>query len=571
MARLIPAVDIDEIEVKPERDVARALVEQLPDDVRVFHSYPWLRPDRNDRTGKTTLQEGETDFLILWPAMGLLVLEVKGGDIRYEADARRWYRRLDNGREREIKDPFEQASRNMHEIVARLSEQEYLRKNPPFMFGYAVVFPDCHYAGPMPPGADPAICLSAGDLHQMEKRLKRAGMSWSRQEPPLGIGKTEMDKVMRVVLPQFRILPVLFRNIEEQEEALFRLTEDQTRLLDFLGRNKRALIEGVAGSGKTMLARAQAQKFADRGMKTLLVCYNKSLAGWLREAVPESYRDLIHVHHFHGLSHDWCRRAGIAFNPNAGDAGGFWAHEAAELFWQAIEGSDERYDAVVVDEGQDFMPDWWQPLELINRDGDQGHLYVFYDPAQNLYNDDGVSLPALGDPFELPMNCRNTRAIATMAGNVLHREIQTHPRAPQGAEPEIVVEGERPEVVKLLNGWVKTWVKKEGIRPSQIAIISPFKKRNSCLRERAHFAGVSLTESLDRWEDGEGMLFSTIRSFKGLEADIVVIVDVIEPDTIKTFSRADLYVACSRAKHVLKIVSKVEPERLFRQEAGTDG
>ena len=106
MARLIPNIDVSEIALKPERDVARVLVEQLPDEVRVFHSYPWLRPDRNDRTGKVTLREGEADFLILWPELGFLVLEVKGGDIEYGAADRRWYRKLPNGGERDIQDPF---------------------------------------------------------------------------------------------------------------------------------------------------------------------------------------------------------------------------------------------------------------------------------------------------------------------------------------------------------------------------------------------------------------------------------------------------------------------------------
>ena len=83
MAQLIPKIDVESIELKPERDVARVLIEQLPNNVTVLHSYPWLRADRNDRTGKFTLREGEADFLVIWPDMGLLVIEVKGGVIDY--------------------------------------------------------------------------------------------------------------------------------------------------------------------------------------------------------------------------------------------------------------------------------------------------------------------------------------------------------------------------------------------------------------------------------------------------------------------------------------------------------
>ena len=565
MARLIPNIDVEEITLKPERDVARELVRQLPDEVRIFHSYPWLRPDRNDRTGKVTLQEGEADFLILWPELGFLVLEVKGGDIEYGAADRRWYRKLPNGGERDIQDPFEQAGKNLHEIVGRMKQKEYFGENPPFAFGYAAVFPDCKYDGEMPPGADPAICLSAGDLGQMEKRLRRALKSWSRSDPPKPIGDSDMDKVMRVVLPEFRILPVLFRTIEKQEEALFRLTEDQARLLDFLGTNNRAAIEGVAGSGKTMLALAQAGRFAADGKNTLLVCYNKTLAAWLRDSIPDEYQDLIEVHHFHALCSEWCKRAGMSFNPGGG-GDDFWTHEASELFFQAVDALEDRFDAVVVDEGQDFAPDWWEPLALINKDTDEGNFYVFYDPAQNLYNEEGSSIPALGEPFVLPLNCRNTRSIAQTAGEVLHQEIPTHPRAPLGIDTEIIHEESGEGVVKYLNGWVKDWVKKEGIKPSQIVVMSPFKKINSHLKHRDHFSGVSLTENLDDWREDQGILFSTIRSFKGLEADIVILVDIIAPGKMEMFTRADLYVACSRAKHVLKVLSRVEPSRLFEDD-----
>ena len=75
MAKLIPPVNIDDISVKSERDVARSLVERLPNDCTVYHSYPWLRLERNQyKPENQVLQEGEADFLIIWPDRGVLVL-----------------------------------------------------------------------------------------------------------------------------------------------------------------------------------------------------------------------------------------------------------------------------------------------------------------------------------------------------------------------------------------------------------------------------------------------------------------------------------------------------------------
>ena len=92
MARLVPDIDPESISLKPERDVARSLVRDLPDDCVIYHSYCWLRPDRNIVDGRVL--EGEADFVILNPKKGLLVLEVKGGDIRHRIvnDEEQYYR-----------------------------------------------------------------------------------------------------------------------------------------------------------------------------------------------------------------------------------------------------------------------------------------------------------------------------------------------------------------------------------------------------------------------------------------------------------------------------------------------
>jgi len=118
MARLIPPIDPNSIKVKSERDVAKTLLKQLPNDCVVYHSYPWLRLERGRyNTKNQSLQEGEADFLILWPDKGLLVLEVKGGTIRYAAETRQWFSLDFHGKEHLIKDPFEQASRNLHSLL----------------------------------------------------------------------------------------------------------------------------------------------------------------------------------------------------------------------------------------------------------------------------------------------------------------------------------------------------------------------------------------------------------------------------------------------------------------------
>src|SRR5205823_6391919 len=104
-----------------ERDVARALQRLLPADCVVYHSYPWLRLTRSDYARKDHLEEGETDFVLIDPDFGLLVLEVKGGTIRYDPADHCYYRAEDGCH---IQNPFDQARKNLHAIRQRLLGHE---------------------------------------------------------------------------------------------------------------------------------------------------------------------------------------------------------------------------------------------------------------------------------------------------------------------------------------------------------------------------------------------------------------------------------------------------------------
>jgi len=555
LARLIPKVGIEDISVKPERDVARFLVELLPDDCIIYHSYPWLRTDRNDK-GNTTIKEGETDFVVIIPSHGMLVLEVKGGEIEFDSENRQWNRVLPNGRLKQIQDPFEQARRNTHFLEEEIKRRGYNgASNLPFSYGYAAVFPDCDYFGVTPPGATPSIIISAIDLPFIDRKIKSALTQWIRRDKPVPLSTDDKAKIQKAISPSFNLLPILFRKVEEQEEKLFRLTNDQKMLLDFLAQRKRACINGVAGSGKTMLAQAQAEKFADDGMRTLLVCYNKTLAKWLRDSIAPKYAKNITVIHFHGLCYEMCREAGISFNPPHLSENEFWQEDAPDLLMEAIDSLDKKFDAVIVDEGQDFQSDWWMPLELINSGGDEGTMYVFFDPSQNLYIDKDPSLPALGDPFNLPVNCRNTKLIASLCSNILGKPIPTKNDAPIGVEPEVIQLNNKYEVQKRVERYIHDWINKGKLNPKQVAILCPYKLNKSSLSNTNKIKGIEVTDDIDHWKENKGVLFSTVKGFKGLEADAILLIDIPPIDNASLFRKSDYYVACSRAKHLLIVLN----------------
>ena len=142
---------------------------------------------------------------------------------------------------------------------------------------------------------------------------------WRRDtHPPLGT--PEMDGVRTALFPKFGILPVLWRQVEDQEERLRRLTDMQRQLLDFMSQRKLAAISGVAGSGKTILAVAKAQELARSGMRTLFLCFNKPLKEWIKKVIQDDSENNLMVSNYHGLAMHLCQRAKIEFwNDEEGD------------------------------------------------------------------------------------------------------------------------------------------------------------------------------------------------------------------------------------------------------------
>ncbi|MCK6439694.1 MAG: NERD domain-containing protein/DEAD/DEAH box helicase [Planctomycetes bacterium] len=560
MARLVPPIRPDDIANHGERIVARNLAEQIshPQCV-ILHSYPWLRPERAD---DTTLHEGEADFVIIHPEVGMLVLEVKGGEIDYDPESRQWFRITERGKQR-IRDPFEQARRAQHYIRNQIVEREFPReRNLPCSFGHCVVFPDSRPIGSPPPGASPATIITSKDLPHLGRRIHQVMASFAHAEKPVGLTPEQAKAIERGLLPLFKLVPDLSRRIESDEQALVRLTEQQQEALEGLYANSRVAVEGIAGSGKTLLAVARAKAFADEGKRTLFACYNKSLAAWLSRQLDGSG---VTVRTFHALCDEYAHKARIPFDPaKSKDVAAFWNVEAAAILERALDVVPDRFDAVVVDEGQDVRPAWWIPLQLLNKDAEKGAFYVFFDPAQNLYHAE-VEIPDVSVVYRLTKNCRNTAAISRCLENIVGKPIPSMTGSPAGLAPEITECADEKHCAALVRKVVSGWLKTDQLAPSQIAILSPHVRAKSSFADIKSIGDAPLTDDLDTWKRNDGVLFSTIAAFKGLEADAVVVVDLFRWS--HALERANLYVACSRAKHKLVMLGADEVLNVVKGDA----
>lgn len=554
MARMYPDVPAGDLEHASEEPVYLALRDQLGENYAVLHSYPWLRPWRGD-----ALLEGEADFVVLHPQRGMLVLEVKGGDDIWH-DGRRWFRGTSNG-PKEFQDPFVQARRNMHALldIARERSGHRLAKED-FAHGYAVVFPHLDYEGSPPPHADKSIIISRKHLPMMAQAIEAAYGAWTdTAKIAKSLGHEQYRMLLHdCLMPKFRVFRPIGLDISKTAEGLLELTETQAQVFEGLFVQHRVLVEGGAGSGKTFLALHRAIAFAREGKRTLFVCYNRELAAWLRVQVEEDpttsqFRGLLIVKNFHSLAADLARDAGIEFRPQDGGepTESFWNDEVPDLIEQAVLhlGEAAQYEAIVVDEAQDFCLGWWYALTNSVLSQPDGPLYAFLDPHQSLRGEVQWPDVEFDARFKLTINCRNTQRIAAASASVLSLTPQIFKRAPIGAALRVLRAGSERQQKGLVLQELRSLLQREGVSPKQIAVIGPAAKDRGSLADVRDVDGVSLVTSALTWRAGGGVLVTTARSFKGLEAEVVVLYDLGGFGPL--FKREDLYVSCTRAKVLL--------------------
>ncbi|MCP3170169.1 NERD domain-containing protein [Myxococcus qinghaiensis] len=550
MARFIPDVAREDIMHDSERVVYEAL-RALPTGFVVMHSLPWLRPTR-DLAGEP-LREGEADFVILHPQNGLLVLEVKGG--QPELSGRVWVR---DGKE--MRDPFEQARRSRYALLDAVEERTRKRVNRAlFTHGDVVVFPHARFAGPLPLNAEPRIVVDAPEVSSLPTRIEEAFKAWARREtrlpPPV------FAELLDALMPKLRLMRCEGAEIAAERQRIVQITLDQRATMLGLMENARVLVEGTAGSGKTLLALEFALTLAARGERALFLCFNRHLAAWLQEQAKhdpraQSIGARLEISTFHAYARGLAKRARVPFDvPESGEQS-FWDDEVPLVMEQAIEvlrtrGQAEEFDAIVVDEAQDFAPDWWVTIESLSRAGRDGRLYAFLDLNQSLRGTAKLPSVSLATRFHLTTNCRNTKTIARSGASLARLDVRLLPGSPVGEPPAVRRAPSAAAEAGILLSEVRQLLQ-QGIEPKQLALIGPATHSKGTLAKHTEVDSIPLIDDAADWRRGGGILVTTARAFKGLEADIVIAYGLNAFGTF--FSPTDLYVAWTRARHRLILV-----------------
>lgn len=525
-----------------------AAFEKLPDEFTVFHSNKWF--------GKIRGTAGEIDFLIAHPDYGVLVMEVKGGTITIEGG--RWYSTNRAGRTSEITDPCKQAERNRRALWDWLSEDSRTRKFQYALFP-AAALPDSYVDGDIRPDCPADIFIDMTHLNDLPARLHQIFNYWqprADQKNQQMDGQPAIDALFDLLVPSRQLQPRIADVFERERRKIEELTEQQFMVLRMLRMRKRAAIVGGAGTGKTLLAMEKCQQLLDAGYRVLFLCFNQNLKQWLDSSLR--HPDVM-VATFHGMVGTVINWAGVR-KP----AGNFY-DQAADLLVDATQAlqaqkSERLFDAIIVDEAQDFTDTWWIPLPDLLKDPQEGTFYVFFDDNQRIYTQLS-NIPMSGEPLFLSDNCRNTQHIHTRLTPYMQDRYQTVCLGPEG-RPVEVIHTETPQAAsRALQSLLNRFVNEEGLSTEDIMVLTAASEKRSQWKKDDRLGNFILTWYLDS-EMELAVRVASIFSYKGLESAVVILTE-LELVSREEIRDQLIYVGLSRARHHAVVIGTLpEPQQI---------
>ena len=522
-----------------ERRVCAALTEQLGEGDLIV-------------AGKRVtdhLKDHEIDFVVAIEGAGIISVEVKGGEVWHDGTG---WRQRRGSRECSI-EPVRQAREACYAL------RDFVESDPRWTQGrlrwdHVIVLPNSALSQEFDLPSCPRWKVTDRDeLDSLAARLKDV-LTQQELDRPL-LSATGIEQLRTALsgrgLPQRDVVARALEN----EDAADILNEQQAVILSAVQLLPRVEVRGGAGSGKTFMAMEQARRLANAGRRVALICYSHGLASYLRRicACWPRRQQPGYVGEFHSLGIRWGASEAPAENERTRQASQFFEYDlpAQMLDLAGALPEGQKFDAIVIDEAQDFADSWWEPVLAALRDPENGGLYVFIDEGQRVFDRQGTP-PVPLVPLILDQNIRNTRQIANA-----FQPLVDHPMRFLGGDgPEVrFVACDVDEAMSVGDDQIEGLLE-AGWRAEDVALLTTGSR---------HPEQMSRQEAGNRayWDsfwDAEQVFYGHVLGFKGLERRAVVL--VVNDRYALERARERLYVGLSRARDQLVVCG--DPEFITR-------
>ena len=535
-------------------------LENLGNQFLVFHSVRWLK-----KTRRWAAIWKENDFLILNKHFGALVLEVKGGDIEYSGAV---FRQI-NTRTKDVfildpkkkKDPLSQAVdgayhyRGMLEKI-RNTREKSLSLSARFPIEVAVWFPSCEITSnkmdkfPLAYREVREAVLDINDLKNISSVIYRV-FEFYGSKHKADISDEEFKTIVDAIAADFELIAAPSAKKGELDYEFIRLTKEQAGILDYIAEQRFATIQGVAGTGKTLIAKEAAKIWGEEGHKVLFLCFNKFLYIYLRKNYP--YKNVTY-YNIHSFIHLYSK-----YNGDLSKA------DIRAKVLETILIDELSFQDIIIDEAQDFH-DWEINYFKAYAECKEGRFLAFFDKNQ-VVQTSGV--PKWIENSEcrllLTKNCRNTYEIALTAYNIMDVELNQKSKMINGPKTKLVFARGNPtnqlvRLIKIITGDEYEY------EISDIVILT-LKTESQSLNNIHTISGIPVSTE----RSNSSILFTTAKKFKGLESRAVIIIDIDEKDFFDEGEKRNFYVACSRATQFLSLVIEDTNEKVKQIAKTVDG
>ena len=572
MAEMIPAFLPDHAS-QGEKAVFAAL-QELPDDVLVYYE-PLIR-------------RRYPDFIVIDPEAGVLVIEVKGWRAGWVKKAsfediviqQAGHERTDRHPLRQARDYQNRLMRlcQAHPYGSRLLNGDVTHPRFGFRFGHLAVLTGAsrndlakHQLQDLFPIGSTVCTDEWQELRVASSASLRARLdaAFDPGLPRRSLSPDQVSLLRAVIHPVELPLNPLELSSSNPSPDLRVLDFEQERAACDMRPGHRVLY-GVAGSGKTVILLARAKLIAeDEQRQILLLCFNRPLAGHLREVLA------AHANVTVKTFGEWASHQGARVNDDAEEFG----LGLLQILRQGS-GQSGQFDAVLIDEGQDFVGSWFKCCVEALRDPLHGDLVIAYDLSQNLYkrppvtwSQHGIHIKGGADgsrTTRLTINYRNTFEILTAAASFAQVAASEDEDIPGLVEVDVSTcrrRGPWP-LLRRYNGQI---AQIHACKDIILELLGPgLPASNGVIRAKHEEIRVIYPRNQHGLLDELHSVFSkaglrnipitTIHASKGLQAKVVILVcaDLLPsnfPDQDIPAERAQFYVALTRAEELAIILS----------------